>query len=345
MTTTTLVAPLAAQQTQPGPFGGDVDQVMKFANLAAPLLPGPAGQALSAVNSLMDLFSGGGPSEAQIIIEAVQQAVQAAVKELEAFITAEKLDDLTADINAAYHWLSISADQVRAAGDEAEQIAYARRALGQDQLPSHVAKLGRTLDRLALFVTPTSDIWVLKTQVKAIGLMAHGAAALFTLEKLWIQFDAFLAQRGGPDPQGIDRRAAAHEDYVQFRHDLQSPAGYMRMFRTMLDQILASRRAFIVFQELHVGIALGLNGTRVTDGFTEQGGWFDIEAVDLIRSNEHPELSHEELLELRKQEYIAATLSGFRRYDGLQAPVDQMAAYEALVPGWDTAMADWQAAS
>ncbi|MDQ0463565.1 hypothetical protein QO010_001336 [Caulobacter ginsengisoli] len=344
MTTTTLVAPLAAQQASPGPFGGDVDQIMKFANMAGPMLPGPAGQALGMVNTLMDLFSGGGPSEAEIIIDAVQQAVKAAVKELEVFITAEKLDDLTADIDAAYHWLSISVDQVRAAGDEAEQVAYARRALGQDQLPSHVARLGRTLDRLTLFITPTDNVGLLKAQARAIRLMAHGAAALFTLEKLWIQFDAFLAQRGGPDPQGVDRRAAAHQDYVQFRHDVQSPAGYVRAFRTMVDQAVATRRTFIAFEEIHSAIMV-FAGTRVTDNFTEQSDMIDTPIQDMIEASQHPGLSLEDAAELRKQEYIAAAISGFRRYEGLQAASDQMAAYEALIPGWDTAMADWKTVS
>jgi hypothetical protein len=337
-----------ARRVRPMALPSEVDTAFKFANMAKPLLPGPVGEAIGMAQTLANLFSGdSGPSEAEIIIDAVKRAVDAAVVELKAFITGQKLDDLTADINAAYGWLSLAADQVRAATTTAQQVSYARRALGPDQLPANIAQLNRTLNRLLLMAPRYGDESTeppLNVKAKALKLVAHGAAALFTLEKLQLQFDAFLALAGGADPQGIDRRAQAHEDLVQLKHDVLGPAGYGQAFHTMYEMVLGARGS-MQFGDCHDPMMLYAMGVyardayQVFDLYDGTKEWFTLETANavLVAAGYPPSAD----LEGTKHPLVAIRIAAFRDEHGLQVCFDQMAAYERLMPDWDKAMLEW----
>lgn len=206
-----------AHEPQPLHTGEAVaDTSFKIIDMAKPLLPKPFAGMITAATTVLDLFCGdSGPTPAEVIIKAMQETVRNAVTELESFISDEKLKDITAKINGAYRWLHEAAIQAQAASTLSKQTAYARLALRE--MEPHVRDLKEKLDRLVLVSIPGNKAADVRARTKASRLYFLGTLALFTLDKLCIQFHAFLAEHETGDAAKAEHRANVEIAYTAFK--------------------------------------------------------------------------------------------------------------------------------
>lgn len=181
------------------------DDMLKLANMAAAKLPpGPIGIAGSVAMGLVNMFVGGGPTEAEIVIAAIQKAITAAVGELESFIVNEKIEDINVVIvGDAYAWLHDCALKVKRMTDAGDQVRYAADAIGEMQ--KHIDLLRPWLKRLTTIAIPGNPGRSLHARTKASKVLAHGVGAYINLLRLRMQFHAFLAM----NETSAEKRAAA----------------------------------------------------------------------------------------------------------------------------------------
>jgi hypothetical protein len=337
------------------------DDILKFANMAAAKLPpGPAGTAVSVALGLVNLFTSGGPSEAEIIIDAIQKAITAAVAELETFIVDEKMKDIKiVVIDDAYAWLKGAAAQTRRATTVPVQIEYARLALVQ--MEAHIGALRPWLNRLTKISVPSNVRSDLRARTHAAKLVAHGIAALFTLHKLRLQFDAFLAMNETTVEGRNRHKIQTGFDLVAFKLDVlgddrdipddnvgEPVDGSMVLaYRDMFNALVRDRTACIQitppftygpfrtwgkFVDPYAGIDQDLNGQD----------WINFqESVGLA-----PQMfGYDNLRELEnlKNRFVSAIVSKHIRTENLEIYSNALSRYLNLTRDWDREVGKWNA--
>ncbi|MDB5469305.1 MAG: hypothetical protein JWR84_865 [Caulobacter sp.] len=321
----------------------EVDTIFKFADMSKAFLPPEASAALSVAEGLIDLFTGGGPSDVEVIITAVQKAIQAAVADLESFIAQEKINDIKSVIDTAYHWLSVCAGQVKAASDIPSQLTYARLAL--QELPVQIAALGPALERLTTISVQADAGKELHARVRAAKLLAHGAAGLFTLQKLRIQFEAFLAVRTDAGAKAADQhRALVRIHHEAYCHDVQDGDGYVQAYRTMMAGLLKDRAAGITFQWM--GYFPSPWVAMFTDAYWSTVNpyrWDDwVGAIQGLGRDPGDRFDHGVFQENANAQTAFLT-ADFARIEGLNDAEALMARYEAGLADWRTVLDGWNA--
>lgn len=336
-----------AKAMAPTPHHPDFDELetmFKMADLAKPFLPGPAGEAIDLARGLIDLFSGGSPSEGQLIVEAIQMAIDAAVAKIENYIASEKTKDINAIINSAYNWLHGAAVQTNAAVTLERQVVYAHRAILEMQ--PHIKALYDNLERLTT-VSVSGDVrGDLHARRTALKLLSHGAIALFSLRRLYMQFDAFLARTCRETGSAHGHKALAEIDFTALKTDVVGDdravidndsdlveGSFLRTFDLMRKDLVRDRVACTSIKRLNFGMIF--DKVVVTDAYM---GDYTADYAEWSR-NFGPDVQ-----DFDKQ--VEMTMAGFAygiNWDGaFPDRWEALNSFRNALPGWTTTFAGWQ---
>jgi hypothetical protein len=341
-----------ARRVQPMATGDKTtDTILKLANMAAAKLPGPAGTAISVATALVELFSSAGPTEAEIIISAIQKAITAAVAELESFIVDEKIKDIQADITAAYGIIKEVGAQARKATSLGAQLNYARRAV--DQITKQFDVLKPKLIRLTLIAIPGDVGKDLRERAKAAKLLAHGTAALYTFHKLRLQFDAFLSINEPDARLRDDLKHTVRADRLGFKmdvfgddRDFPTPStgdpvegSFILAYDEMVKALITDRAGCIVVSGFGSNAIMYFMGGRLVDPY--RGIDNDINPGDWKHSMEGqglpPDLiSDYRRFEEQKSAYVSELVRRFIMDFDLLDNLSSLGRYLNLMRDWDS---------
>ncbi len=136
------------------------------------------------------------------------EAINKAVAEIEGFIVDVELKKGNAKITSVYVWLSHAAAQIVGARTVGQQMAFAHTAM--KEIPEFTRELREYMLLLPTLGVPGNVQNDYAARLKAIHLLALAASALFTLDKMYMQFTAFAA--ANPAHDNDDK--VGHADHV-----------------------------------------------------------------------------------------------------------------------------------
>ncbi len=336
------------------------DAIFQLADMAAPQLPGPVGDGIGVAKALADMLFGTKPSETQQIIAAVQAAVKAAVDELETFISDIQIANLTADIQSSYRLIYAISAKARDATNQGEQMENARGAL-TDMQP-HIDLLRKDLFLLPKLPAPSDLRRNLQARAKGTKVMAHGAVALFTLDRLKFQYlsylslyapkseqDAFRARVNGAcvdmkiDVLGVDRNTSSGDlgDFGELSAALA--------FYKMNDELLNDRMGAITYSTRALGMGTDWVQFTVDDAYDgSENRWSEADqswysrleqlGVPLGVIYQAPSPGTHDL---QMREYRKGVARFYDKDEDLPRGADAVTKFVANLPGWDKALADW----
>jgi hypothetical protein len=369
------VISLEAPGPKPHPMASSdktADVVLRVAGMVASKIPGPYGQAAGAVvGAAGTLYSilDPQPSDVEIIIEAVIKAVTAAVAELEVFIVENDFNKNKAQIDAAYRWLAGAVDELVSATTLGEQMAFAHTAL------KRIPQLTEGLTVLLLYL-PTAGVPAnaksnFAARTKALQLLALGAAALLTLDKMFLQFTAFAAANAADDEEDkVPHKNHVSAAYRALKIDILGDANrdlsagpswslgsrsFVLTYSDMLTAVMRERAATITVSYFPF---IGFSSVLIRDtsyGEDNRERWPNVpdsgaggswqgrlEQLGVRAPIARADAGDPAAFELQKQAYVNALCLYHMKEAQLREKYDALYSFVEKLPDWGKALSDWE---